>query len=115
MVDRVKRMINASGFKVWPAEVEALMHGHPDLAEVCIIGTPDPRRGETVKALAVPRAGAEGLSEDRVIDWCRNQMAAYKCPKSVDFVDSLPKSASGKVLWRELAEKEARRDSGPVR
>ncbi|MGI3166674.1 long-chain-fatty-acid--CoA ligase [Pseudooceanicola sp. 200-1SW] len=114
MVDRVKRMINASGFKVWPAEVEAMMHAHPDLAEVCIIGAPDPRRGETVKAVAVPRAGAEGLTEAQVIDWCRAQMAAYKCPKSVDFVDNLPKSASGKVLWRELAEKEARRDSAPV-
>lgn len=112
MVDRVKRMINAAGYKVWPAEVEALMHAHPDLSEVCIIGTPDPRRGETVKAIAVPRTGAADLTEDRVIDWCRDHMAAYKCPKSVAFVTALPKSASGKVLWRELAENEARLHRG---
>ncbi|WP_010138662.1 long-chain-fatty-acid--CoA ligase [Oceanicola sp. S124] len=114
MVDRVKRMINASGFKVWPAEVEALMHAHPDLSEVCIIGAPDPRRGETVKAVAVPRAGAEGLTEAQVIDWCHSRMAAYKCPKSVEFTEALPKSAAGKVLWRELAEKEATRAAQPA-
>lgn len=105
MVDRVKRMINAAGFKVWPAEVEALMHHHPDIAEVCVIGAPDQRRGETVKAVIVPRTGAD-LSAAAVIDWCRAQMAAYKCPTLVEFTDSLPKSGSGKVLWRELAERE---------
>jgi len=107
MVDRVKRMINASGFKVWPAEVEAMMHHHPDIAEACIIGTPDGRRGETVKAVVVARAGAMGqLTQADVIAWCRGQMAAYKCPTVVEFVESLPKSGSGKVLWRELAERE---------
>ncbi|NIZ11456.1 AMP-binding protein [Pseudooceanicola sp. HF7] len=106
MTDRVKRMINASGFKVWPAEVEALMHRHPDLTEVCIIGTSDPRRGESVKAVAVRRAGAT-VSEEDVIQWCKAEMAAYKCPKSVEFMETLPKSGAGKVLWRELSEKEA--------
>ena len=107
MVDRVKRMINASGFKVCPAEVEAMMHHHPDIAEACIIGTPDGRRGETVKAVVVARAGAMGqLTQADVIAWCRGQMAAYKCPTVVEFVESLPKSGSGKVLWRELAERE---------
>ncbi|WP_179747181.1 long-chain-fatty-acid--CoA ligase [Pseudooceanicola antarcticus] len=114
MVDRVKRMINAAGFKVWPAEVEALMHAHPDLAEVCVIGAADPRRGETVKAVAVRRAGAEALTEAQVIDWCHGRMAAYKCPKSVEFTAALPKSAAGKVLWRELAEKEATRAAQPA-
>ncbi|MBR9763270.1 MAG: AMP-binding protein [Rhodobacteraceae bacterium] len=114
MVDRVKRMINAAGFKVWPAEVEALMHAHPDLSEVCIIGTPDARRGETVKAVAVRRAGAEALTEAQVIDWCQSRMATYKCPKSVEFTDALPKSAAGKVLWRALAEKEATRAAQPA-
>lgn len=107
MVDRVKRMINASGFKVWPAEVEALMHHHPDIAEVCIIGTRDPRRGETVKAVVVPQERARArLTADDVIGWCRAEMAAYKCPTVVEFTDALPKSGSGKVLWRELAERE---------
>ena len=105
MTDRVKRMINASGFKVWPAEVEALMHRHPDIVEACVIGAPDPRRGETVKAYVVPRAGATP-SEADVIAWCHDTMAAYKCPRSVVFVDTLPKSGSGKVMWKELAERE---------
>ncbi|SDI87488.1 long-chain-fatty-acid--CoA ligase [Lutimaribacter saemankumensis] len=111
MVDRVKRMINASGFKVWPAEVEALMHHHPDIAEVCIIGTRDPRRGETVKAVVVPQdAARDTLTEKAVIDWCRSEMAAYKCPTIVEFTDALPKSGSGKVLWRELQEREAQKE-----
>lgn len=110
MVDRVKRMINASGFKVWPAEVEALMHKCPEVAEVCIIGARDPRRGETVKAYVVPAAAARGTaSQESIIAWCKTEMAAYKCPTAVDFVDELPKSGSGKVLWRELAEEDAAR------
>lgn len=107
MVDRVKRMINASGFKVWPAEVEALMHRHPDIAEVCVIASPDPRRGETVKACIVPSTAArDRLTGQDVINWCKTQMAAYKCPTQVAFVDSLPKSGAGKVLWRVLTEAE---------
>lgn len=107
MVDRVKRMINASGFKVWPAEVEALMHRHPDIVEVCVIASPDPRRGETVKACIVPATAARNrLTGQDVIDWCKTQMAAYKCPTQVAFVDSLPKSGAGKVLWRALTEAE---------
>ena len=107
MVDRVKRMINASGFKVWPAEVEALMHRHPDIAEVCVIASPDPRRGETVKACIVPSPAArDRLTGQDVIDWCKTQMAAYKCPTQVTFMDSLPKSGAGKVLWRVLTEAE---------
>jgi fatty-acyl-CoA synthase len=107
MVDRVKRMINASGFKVWPAEVEALMHAHPDIAEVCVIASPDPRRGETVKACVVPTPAArDRLTGPEVIDWCKTRMAAYKCPTQVAFVDSLPKSGAGKVLWRVLTEAE---------
>ena len=107
MVDRVKRMINASGFKVWPAEVEALMHRHPDIAEVCVIAAPDQRRGETVKACIVPKPAArDRLTEQGVIGWCKSEMAAYKCPTQVAFMDSLPKSGTGKVLWRVLTERE---------
>lgn len=108
MTDRVKRMINASGFKVWPAEVEALMHRHPDIAEACVIGAPDPRRGETVKAYVVPRTNAQNLTEESIISWCHSHMAAYKCPRSIAFIESLPKTGSGKVQWRDLTEAEAR-------
>jgi fatty-acyl-CoA synthase len=103
MVDRVKRMINASGFKVWPAEVEAMMLKHPNIAEACVISTSDPRRGESVKAVVVPRGQA---SADDIIAWCRSEMAAYKCPRVIEFVEALPKSGSGKVLWRDLQNKE---------
>jgi fatty-acyl-CoA synthase len=100
-------MINASGFKVWPAEVEALMHRHPDIVEACVIASPDPRRGETVKACIVASPAArDRLTGQDVIDWCKTQMAAYKCPTKVEFVDSLPKSGAGKVLWRALTEAE---------
>lgn len=104
MVDRVKRMINVSGFKVWPAEVETMMLHHPDIAEACIVGSNDERRGEFVKAHVVrkPDCG-DGLSEDDIIAWCRAEMAAYKCPRQVVLADSLPKSATGKVLWKDLS------------
>jgi len=108
MVDRVKRMINASGFKVWPAEVETLMHGHSGIIEACVIGIPDARRGEAVKAYVVPTPAArDSLSEADVIAWCKGEMAAYKCPTHVAIVDALPKSGAGKVLWRVLMEREA--------
>ncbi|HEY3046432.1 MAG TPA: long-chain fatty acid--CoA ligase [Polaromonas sp.] len=107
ITDRLKRMINASGFKVWPAEVEALMFKHPAIQEACIISTKDAYRGETVKAVVVLRAGAKGTtSEDDIINWCKDNMAAYKYPRVVQFVDALPKSGSGKVMWRTLQEAE---------
>ncbi len=107
LVDRVKRMINASGYKVWPSEVESLMYKHPGIQEVCVIAVPDPRRGETVKAVIVPAQGwRDRLTEQEVIDWCREHMAAYKAPKLVSFVDSLPKSGTGKLQWRQLQEEE---------
>jgi fatty-acyl-CoA synthase len=106
MTDRLKRMINASGFKVWPSEVENLMHAHPGIAEACIISAPDTYRGETVKAVVVRRAGHESLTEAELRDWCRAHMAAYKVPAMVEFVDSLPKSGAGKVMWRALQERE---------
>ncbi len=112
MTDRVKRMINAAGFKVWPAEVEALMLHNPRIAEACVIAARDPRRGETVKAVVVPAPGAADLTEAEVIDWCRAQMAAYKCPRLVEIASSLPKSGAGKVLWRELAAREAAKEAG---
>jgi len=112
MTDRLKRMINASGFKVWPAEVEALMYHHPAIQEACVIGVRDARRGESVKALVVLRPGQRGqVSEQDVIDWAHTHMAAYKSPRIVEFVEALPRSGSGKVMWRELQEQQAARDA----
>ena len=107
ITDRLKRMINASGFKVWPAEVEALLFRHPAIQEACIIATRDDYRGETVKAVVVLRQGHSGqVSEQDIIDWSRANMAVYKAPTQVQFVDALPKSGSGKVMWRLLQEAE---------
>lgn len=110
IVDRLKRMINASGYKVWPAEVEAILYGHPDVQEACVIGSNDPHRGETVKAVIVLKAERRSqVSPAQIIDWCREHMAAFKIPRLVEFADSLPKSATGKVLWRLLQEREKQR------
>jgi fatty-acyl-CoA synthase len=107
ITDRLKRMINASGFKVWPSEVELLLFGCPMVQEACVIGSRDAYRGETVKAVIVLREAARGrTSEQDIIDWAREHMAVYKVPRLVQFVDALPKSGSGKVMWRALQEKE---------
>ena len=107
MTDSLKRMINASGFKVWPAEVEALMFKHPAIQEACIISTKDAYRGESVKAVVVLRSTHKGqVSEQDIIDWCRDTMAVYKVPRVVEFLEVLPKSGSGKVMWRALQEAE---------
>ncbi|HSV57995.1 MAG TPA: long-chain-fatty-acid--CoA ligase [Variovorax sp.] len=101
MRDRLKRMINASGFKVWPAEVEAALHAHPSILEACVIAAPDVRRGETVKAVVTLRGGSREDSAS-LLAWCREHMAAYKVPRIVQIVEALPKSATGKIAWREL-------------
>jgi fatty-acyl-CoA synthase len=107
IVDRLKRMINASGFKVWPSEVEAQIYQHPAVVEVCVIGAKDSYRGETVKALIVLRPEWVGrIDAPQLIEWCRQNMAAYKVPRIVEFVDDLPKSGSGKIMWRQLQERE---------
>ena len=107
ITDRLKRMINASGFKVWPAEVEALMFRHPAVQEACVISTKDSYRGESVKAVVVLRTHYQGrVTADEIIAWCHDNMAVYKAPRFVEFVDALPKSGSGKVMWRSLQEQE---------
>jgi fatty-acyl-CoA synthase len=106
LTDRLKRMINASGFKVWPAEVEALMFKHPAIAEACIIASQDAYRGETVKAVVVLRKTHLATTAEELLQWCRDTMAVYKAPRMVQFVDALPKSGSGKVMWRALQEAE---------
>ncbi|MEO7243059.1 MAG: long-chain fatty acid--CoA ligase [Variovorax sp.] len=107
ITDRLKRMINASGFKVWPAEVELLMFRHPAIQEACVIGTRDAYRGESVKAVVVLRPTHRDTTAEQIVAWCRDHMAVYKSPRTVQFVDSLPKSASGKVMWRLLQEAES--------
>jgi fatty-acyl-CoA synthase len=109
ITDRLKRMINCSGFKVWPAEVEAMLYAHPAIQEACVIGTRDGYRGETVKAVVVLKNAAKGTAAEEIIDWARGRMAAFKVPRVVEFVDQLPKTATGKILWRELQEEENRR------
>ena len=105
ITDRLKRMINASGFKVWPAEVEVLMFRHPAIQEACVISAKDAYRGETVKAVVVLRQDYKGkVSQEDITAWCRDNMAAYKVPRLVTFVDALPKSGSGKVMGRLLQE-----------
>ncbi|MBL8290161.1 MAG: long-chain fatty acid--CoA ligase [Rubrivivax sp.] len=107
MTDRLKRMINASGFKVWPSEVELLLFKCPHVQEACVIGTKDAYRGETVKAVVVLRADARGkVGPEDIVAWAREHMAAYKVPRIVEFAEALPKSGSGKVMWRVLQERE---------
>ena len=111
ITDRLKRMINCSGYKVWPAEVEAMLYAHPAIQEACVIGSRDAYRGETVKALVVLRNDFRNTSSTEIIDWAREKMAAFKVPRVVEFVDELPKTATGKILWRKLQEEENRKGS----
>lgn len=101
--DRIKDMIVSGSENIYPAELEAVLSSHPDLVEVAVIGVPDSKWGETVKAVVVKRAGSK-LTEEELIAWTRDKLAGYKCPRSVDFLDSLPRNASGKLLKRKLRE-----------
>lgn len=113
IVDRSKRMINAAGYKVWPTEVEGVLYGHPAVSEVCVVGVPDPVRVENVKAFVVLSSEYEGkTTEQEIIDWAKQNMAAYRYPRMVEFVDSLPKSGTGKIQWRQLQEKEKQKAEG---
>jgi long-chain acyl-CoA synthetase len=101
IVDRKKDMILRAGFNVYPREIEEVLMTHPAVAMVAVIGVPDPRLGEEVKAVVVRRPGAT-MSEDALVAWGREQMAAFKYPRIVEFRDALPVSATGKILKREL-------------
>ena len=104
-------MINVGGYKVWPAEVEATLYAHPAIQEAVVISRKDPRRGEAVKAVVVLRPSHRGtVDEDQLVRWARDNMAAYKVPSTFEIAESLPKSATGKILWRVLQEQEAQRD-----
>lgn len=105
LIDRVKRMINASGFKVWPAEVESCLYKHPAIQQVVVVGVPDPRRGETVKAFVILNSEFVGkVSEEEIVGWSKKHMAAYKYPREVEFRNQMPLTSSGKILWRKLQE-----------
>ncbi len=107
MVDRLTRMINVSGYKVWTAEVEGSLYDHLVIQEAAVIGVPDGRSGEVPKAVIVLREEEEGeVTEEDLVEWSKGQISAYKYPRSVEFVDELPKSGSGKILWRERRERE---------
>ena len=101
--DRVKDMIITGGENVYPAEVESAVYGHPDVAEVAVIGVPDDKWGEAVKAVVVPKPGAT-IDPEAIITFARSRIAAFKAPKSVDVIAALPRNASGKILRRELRE-----------
>jgi acyl-CoA synthetase (AMP-forming)/AMP-acid ligase II len=101
--DRIKDMIVSGSENIYPAEVEAVLAGHPDIVEVAVIGIPDQKWGESVKAVAVRRAGTS-VTGEALIEWTRDKLAGFKRPRSVDFVDALPRNASGKLLKRKLRE-----------
>ena len=101
--DRIKDMIISGGENVYPAEVEAVLMGHPEVLECAVIGVPDAKWGETVKAVVVRRQGTR-LSEAALIEWSRDKLAGFKRPSSVDFIDALPRNAAGKLLKRTLRE-----------
>ncbi|MDN5545448.1 MAG: AMP-binding protein, partial [Rhodococcus sp. (in: high G+C Gram-positive bacteria)] len=101
VVDRMKDQINASGFKVWPREVEDVLYEHPAVREAAVVGVMDPYRGETVKAFVSFKDGAEATTED-LVEFCKERLAAYKYPRIVEVMNDLPKTVSGKILRREL-------------
>jgi len=105
IVDRKKDMIIAGGFNIYPREVDEVLYQHPKVSEAVTVGIPDEYRGETVKAFIVARQG-ESLTEKEVIDFCRTKLAAYKVPKLVEFRESIPKSAVGKILRKALQDEE---------
>ncbi len=105
--DRLKRMINASGYKVWPAEVEAMLYEHPAIQECAVISTPDAYRGESVKAVVVLKPDApKDIKAEDIVSWARSRMAVYKAPRGVVFSGPLPRTPSNKIDWRVLQDRE---------
>jgi acyl-CoA synthetase (AMP-forming)/AMP-acid ligase II len=114
ITDRIKDMFIVGGFNAYPAEIEQLLGRHPDIADVAVVGVPDPRLGEVGKAFAVRRPDAGALTADDVIAWSRREMANYKVPREVEFVPGLPRNASGKVLKTELRARRRAHEAGTV-
>ena len=101
--DRVKDMIISGGENIYPAEVESAICDHPDVAEVAVVGVPDDKWGEAVKAIVVMKPGKKATSSD-IIGFTRERIAGFKTPKTVDFIEALPRNASGKILRRHLRD-----------
>jgi long-chain acyl-CoA synthetase len=104
LVDRVKDMVNTAGFKIWPREVEEVLYRHPAVGECAVVGMPDAVKGEIARAFVVRRPGAQPTG-DELDAYCRRHLAGYKVPRAWEFVDELPKSATGKILKRILRER----------
>ena len=111
IADRKKDMIIASGYNIYPREIDEILFEHPKVLEACAIGIPDAYRGETVKAFIVVKPG-ETLTEEEITQWCKEKLAAYKVPKMIEFVNALPKSAIGKILRREVKEMDKKKKEG---
>ncbi|MCP4123645.1 MAG: long-chain fatty acid--CoA ligase, partial [Bacteroidetes bacterium] len=101
IVDRIKDMIIAGGYNIYPRDIDEVLFAHPKIVEACAKGVPDEYRGETVKAYIVLKPG-ETMTDKDVIDFCKQELAAYKVPKIVEFMDELPKSAVGKIMRKDL-------------
>jgi len=113
ILGRTRELIKCSGYSVFPAEVEDLLYRHPAVKEVAVIGVNDPYRGETPKAFVIVRPEYEGkIKESEILDWCKDNMSAYKRPRVVEFRQELPKSAAGKLLRRILVDQEREKPSG---
>jgi len=108
IVDRKKDMIIASGYNIYPREIDEVLYQHPKVMDAVAVGIPHEYRGETVKAYVVLRQG-ETATKKEIIDFCRDKLAAYKAPKSVEFRDELPKSAVGKILRKVLRDEEIKK------
>jgi long-chain acyl-CoA synthetase len=108
IVDRKKDMIIAGGYNIYPREIDEVLFEIPKIQEACAVGIPDPYRGETVKAFVVVKPG-ETLTEEDITRYCKEKLAVYKVPKSIEFMEELPKSAIGKVLRRELRDMEIKK------
>jgi len=102
----VKDMINVAGFKIWPAEIEQFLYTHPAIQELAVYGTPHAEKGEIVRAAIVLKQGSAATAEE-ITAFCRENLANYKVPAQVDFIDELPKSATGKILKRVLRDEAA--------
>jgi long-chain acyl-CoA synthetase len=108
IIDRKKDMIISGGFNIYPKEVDEILFEHPKILEACSIGVPDQYHGESVKAFIVLKDG-ESLTQGEIIEYCKEKLASYKVPREVEFLTELPKSAIGKILRRELKEREMNR------
>jgi len=111
IVDRKKDMVIVGGFNVYPREVEEVLYDHPDVVEAAAVGIPDPNQGEVVKVYVVSKN--KNLTEQALLDYCKERLAKYKVPKEIEFLDELPKNTTGKILRRSLKEQLQKQSARP--